>query len=119
VAIKLKVVQDPENQQYYLDYEVGKGIYHKFKVTRTDGSSRKGGKHADCKYFVLDLKHDPFCRPALAAYARACRSTHPSLADDLEKSLKWIPPRPCGCREAHCPHAFTFDPPIDIEAGRK
>lgn len=36
-----------------------KGIYRKFRVTRTDGSSRKGKRHARCTYFVLDLEHDP------------------------------------------------------------
>jgi hypothetical protein len=30
------------------------GIYQKFWVRRTDGSSREGEKHAACEYFVLD-----------------------------------------------------------------
>jgi hypothetical protein len=79
------------------------GLYRKFRVTRTDGSSRKGKKHADCSYFVLDLEHDPFAIPALRAYAEACRKTHPDLADDIEALV--LAERPdCGCREAGCPH---------------
>lgn len=60
------------------------GLYRKYKVTRTDGSSRKGRKHEDCAYFVLDLEHDPFAIPALEAYANACRETEPDLAKDIE-----------------------------------
>ena len=52
-----------------------RGIYRKFNVTRTDGSSEPGGKHEHCKYFVLDLEHDPFAKPALRKYAEACRET--------------------------------------------
>ncbi len=59
------------------------GVYRKFTVQRTDGSL----KHQDCCYFVLDLNHDQFAQPALAAYAKACRDTHPKLADDIELAL--------------------------------
>lgn len=64
-----------------------RGIYRKFEVRRTDGSSGPGGKHERCTYFVLDLKHDPHAIPALRAYAQACRETHPELAYDLERIL--------------------------------
>lgn len=64
-----------------------RGIYRKYKVTRTDGSSRKGKKHERCSYFVLDLDHDPFAAAALKAYAEACRETHPQLAREIEASL--------------------------------
>lgn len=60
-----------------------RGVFRKYDVTRTDGSSRAGGKHEDCAYFVLDLEHDPFAIPALKAYAKACRMTHPALAKDI------------------------------------
>jgi hypothetical protein len=99
--------------------DVSRGIYRKFKVTRTDGSSRKGKKHHTCSYFILDLAHDPFCRPALRAYAKACRKTHPHLAADILDSLSWKEPRACGCREAMCPHTVVFHPPMDISIGRK
>lgn len=59
------------------------GLYRKFNVTRTDGSSAPGGKHEDCEYFVLDMTHDPFALPALTAYASACAVKYPPLAADL------------------------------------
>jgi hypothetical protein len=68
--------------------EQERGIYRKFNVTRTDGSSEPGGKHAECSYFVLDLRHDPFAIPALQAYADACAETYPGLADDLQSMIE-------------------------------
>lgn len=64
-----------------------RGLYKKFNVERTDGSSQPGGKHAACEYFVLDLAHDPFAVPALAAYAEACQNTYPLLATDLRQQF--------------------------------
>jgi hypothetical protein len=85
--------------------DADRGIYRKFKVERTDGSSAPGGKHSGCSYFVLDLDHDPFARPALGAYAKACRKKFPELARQLER-IPWLPTSSpqCGCREAMCPH---------------
>lgn len=60
-----------------------RGLYRKYKVERTDGSSAPGGKHEDCRYFVLDLEHDEFSVPALQAYAAAAESRYPNLARDL------------------------------------
>lgn len=65
--------------------ETDRGLYQKFEVTRTDGSSGRGGRHEHCEYFVLDITHDPFAFPALLAYAAACRAKFPKLADDLER----------------------------------
>lgn len=48
-----------------------KGMYRKFAVRRTDGSSRKGGKHHGCGYFVLDMDHDPHIVSAIVAYAHS------------------------------------------------
>lgn len=62
-----------------------RGIYRKFEITRTDGSSGPGGKHQNCAYFVLDLEHDEFAIAALRAYAKACRKSHPLLADDIDR----------------------------------
>lgn len=59
------------------------GIYRKFTVERADGSSRPGGKHERCEYFVLDWAHDPFAIPAARAYADACEAKYPALAEDL------------------------------------
>ncbi len=64
------------------------GIYHKFWVRRTDGSSRDGGKHAECEYFVLDWDHDPYAPAAALAYADACEQAHPDLAIDLRERAR-------------------------------
>lgn len=61
-----------------------KGLYHKFKVERTDGKSEPGKKHHGCFYFVLDVDHDPHALAALRAYATSCRAEYPHLAKDLE-----------------------------------
>lgn len=59
------------------------GIYEKFRVERTDGAGAEGGKHHGCRYFVLDIDHDPHAGPALEAYAESCRSAYPVLAEDV------------------------------------
>lgn len=64
------------------------GLYKKFYVARTDGSSSPGGKHEHCEYFVLDLVHDKYAVPALKAYAEACRDEYPELAGDLIEKVK-------------------------------
>lgn len=66
------------------------GLYRKFDVRRTDGSSDPGRKHASCDYFVLDWNHDPFMPPAALAYATACEVTHPALAADLRARVKAV-----------------------------
>ena len=63
--------------------DANEGLYVKYKVARTDGSSGPGGKHEGCSYFVLDLTHDPFAIPALEAYAEACQREYPKLSMDL------------------------------------
>lgn len=84
----------------------GRGIHRKYIVTRTDGSSGEGGKHEHCAYFVLDLEHDKFAIAAIKAYAKACRTTHPDLANDL-MDIALTEPQRCACREASCPHSLT------------
>lgn len=61
------------------------GLYDKFIVMRTDGSSGSGGKHEGCEYFVLDVTHDPFAKSALTAYVAACEANYPKLAADLSQ----------------------------------
>ena len=61
------------------------GLFRKFDVRRTDGSSKPGGKHEGCEYFVLDVDHDPLARVALQAYADSCDATHPQLSQDLRR----------------------------------
>ncbi len=64
-----------------------RGIYHKFNIERTDGTSIEGGKHHGCDYFVLDVTHDPFALPALRSYAEVCRPQYPLLAADLDAKV--------------------------------
>lgn len=68
-----------------------RGLYQKYTVRRTNGSSEPGGKHEHCEYFVLDLDHDKFAYAALKAYANACKKEYRELARDLEAmaSVVW------------------------------
>ena len=65
--------------------DTGQGLFQKFEVRRTDGSSEPGGKHEGCEYFVLDTDHDTHAAAALRAYASACEGSHPLLARDLRR----------------------------------
>lgn len=65
--------------------DTGQGLFQKFEVRRTDGSSEPGGKHEGCEYFVLDTDHDPHAAAALRSYAAACEASHPLLARDLRE----------------------------------
>lgn len=60
-----------------------RGLYDKYTVTRLDGRDRPGEKHDGCRYFVLDVTHDPYAPAALRAYVEACRAERPALAADL------------------------------------
>ena len=64
-----------------------RGLYGKFYVERTDGSSAPGKKHHGCEYFVLDLDHDKHAVAALRAYTLSCRKEYPLLADDLSDKV--------------------------------
>lgn len=71
-----------------------RGLYGKFRVHRTDGSTKPGGKHEHCFFFVLDVHHDPHARAALAAYANAVQHGYPQLSRDLFDILRQLPPEP-------------------------
>lgn len=61
-----------------------KGMFHKFRVERTDGTSAPGEKHHGCQYLVLDLDHDPHARTAALTYAAAVEADgYNQLAGDL------------------------------------
>jgi hypothetical protein len=60
-----------------------RGLYEKYKIERTDGSSAPGGDHERCEYFVLDYHCDPHAIPALLAYAESCKADYPLLARDI------------------------------------
>ena len=64
-----------------------RGLYDKFFVDRTDGSSAPGQKHAGCEYYVLDLDHDKHAIAALEAYAASCEAEYPLLAIDLRAKV--------------------------------
>ena len=68
--------------------DTSRGLYNKYRVERTDGSSGPNGKHSACEYYVLDLTHDDFALPALIAYEMACREKYPALADDLALKIQ-------------------------------
>ena len=60
----------------------GRGLFAKFRVERLTPSSR-GIDHTDCRYFVLDITHDPHALPAALAYANSCESEYLPLAQDI------------------------------------
>lgn len=64
--------------------DTDKGLYNKFEITRIDG---KPGRE-DCQYFVLDLCHDPYARPALQAYIDALPNEYHLLKSDLTLLLE-------------------------------
>lgn len=78
----------PCNKETVRLIKAATGLYRKFKVSRTDGTSRKGKKHCGCRYFVIDVDHDKFARAALGAYAEACKQEYPALAQDLGSFAK-------------------------------
>ncbi len=93
-----KELHSPKGEHGYdkLD-DTKRGFYLKWRAERTDGTSGPHGKHRFCDYFVLDLAHDPYALPALGAYAGACRTTHPKLAEDLLRMLKTLQPVDADC----------------------
>jgi hypothetical protein len=71
-----------------MDGDKTRGLYRRYRVERTDGSSAAGGKHEHCDYFVLDLSHDRFALNALIAYESVCRDDYPELARDLQEKIR-------------------------------
>lgn len=51
--------------------EKAEGLHRKYHVQRLNDPD---GKHADCRYFVLDPQHDPLAVEALEAYSDAAFS---------------------------------------------
>ena len=68
------------------------GLYDKFLVTRTDGTSEPGAKHCGCQYLVLDLTHDRNARAAARVYAELCEADRPVLSVELVEALDKIVP---------------------------
>ena len=85
----MSIPEATEEMRALIKADRERGLYEKFIVLRSDGSSGPGGKHEHCKYFVLDLNHDKFAAAALDAYATACEGEFPRLAFDL-RTTYWI-----------------------------
>lgn len=66
-----------------------KGLYGKYKIIKTDGSS------IDPKaiYFTLRLDTDRHARAAIRAYIESCQESEPDLARDLERVLHQVEKR--------------------------
>lgn len=58
------------------------GLEARYNVSKIDDPT---GKHARCRYFVLDPQHDPTARQALTTYAVSTPNN--ALRDDL---LEWL-----------------------------
>lgn len=56
------------------------GLYRKYDVRKLNDPEHT---HDECRFFVLDLTHDPAARAAAVAYARSIGND--LLADDLEQ----------------------------------
>jgi len=69
-----------------MDADNNDGLYSKDNVERLGDTT---GKHQRCAYYVLDLNHDKFAVPALAAYAKACAKEYPELAKDLRAWVRY------------------------------
>lgn len=76
------------DKQWQHDDSIPRGLYEKYIVRRTDGSSEPGGKHENCQYFVLDLNHDKHAKAAIEVYAISCQDENPQLARDLIKIVE-------------------------------
>ena len=64
-----------------------RGLYEKFSIVRNDGESDPGKKHHGCRYFVLDMDHDPHAAPAMLAYAHSCKHDYPKLSADIVSEM--------------------------------
>lgn len=60
------------------------GLYAKYTVKRNDDVN---GKHDDCPFFVLDIKHDIHARRAVEEYIFSCFTDSPTLAQQLQDLL--------------------------------
>lgn len=61
-----------------------RGVYRRYEVNRVNEAGEILPGYEDRTYYVLDVFNDPFAVDALRAYAKACRSEYPALANDLE-----------------------------------
>ena len=65
-----------------------RGLYQKYRVERTDGRDKPGEKHHGCKYFVIDLTHDPLAVQVMLEYARLSEEHgNDALASDIRRRI--------------------------------
>ena len=77
------------------DAKKAAGLQSRYEVRRLDGRDAPGEKHEDCRYFVLDLTHDPLARLAARAYATAAGGEgYFALRRDLHNLLDRIELKP-------------------------
>jgi hypothetical protein len=73
------------------------GMHDKYRVEKINDPT---GKHADCRYFVLDPKHDPLAREALLRYSMLARHAgNAALAADLDDWLQALSSTPAETTE--------------------
>ena len=64
-----------------------RGLYDKYEIRRNEGGDvEPGDKHYKCRYFVLDLTHDPLAKAAIIAYLLQLPLSSP-LRQDLTEAL--------------------------------
>ena len=84
------------------------GLRQKYHVQRIGDTN---GKHAECRYFVLDPQHDTIARKALAEYAHEAAVVGlDALADDLYAWLsetELVPCKVCNGSGWIAPYAFA------------
>lgn len=59
-------------------------LYNKYSVVRRDGDP----EHPDCRYFVLDLDHDPVAIQVALQYADLIEARKPGLAAGLREMCR-------------------------------
>jgi hypothetical protein len=85
-------------------------LYHKFNVTRADGRDQEGEKHHECKYFVLDVTHDPHALVAVTAYADNIAAMNPIFASILYDWIRRMEEHQAGAANpGHVPRGSNLD----------
>jgi hypothetical protein len=96
-----------------------RGLYRKYDVRRSDGSSAPGRKHEHCQYYVLDLSHDRHAFAALVAYSRSCASDFPLLSRDLQATAFSMMQQFDGLEWPATAPVVEPEEPLDLEAEEK
>jgi hypothetical protein len=64
------------------------GLYDKYAVKH---NYDEAGKHNNCPFFVLDIRHDIHARHAIEEYIYSCFGDFPTLASELQGLLDSTP----------------------------